>query len=366
MDGFRKLCFLLTSVLFVFSCSHKKPEVTRAYYYWRTDNATYDERKFLKHSDIRKVYAHLMDVDWSNVYGAIPVTNHELVSMNFEFARYDSFPVQMVPVVFITNKTFERIDSTVELETLALRLVRRCLPAYDPIDRNYESRNHLSYGSLPVRPKEIQIDCDWTEKTRSKYFAFLKKVKSLLPSDSIKISATIRLHQYKYPNKTGVPPVDRGMLMVYNISDPKKYGTDNSIFQEKKAAAYFTSNKKYPLPLDMALPAWSWCIIYRNKQFYQVENELEEQELKTLSFLKSSGNHFYQVTQDTVFRDLFLRPGDEIKFESTDELSLKAAAKLARKAANVDAYTVSLFELSEQEIQRYNNETLIEVYSSFH
>ena len=364
MDGFRKLCFLSTSFLFILSCSNKKPEVTRAYYYWRTNGATWQERKFLKQNGIRKLYAHLMDVDWSNVFGAIPVANHELVNMNLEFVRYDSFPVQIVPVVFITNKTFERIDSS-DIETLAIRLVRRCLPAYDAVDRNYESRNHSSYFGLAVKPNEIQFDCDWTETTRGKYFAFLRKVKSLLPSDSIKVSATIRLHQFKYPNKTGVPPVDRGMLMIYNISDPKKYGTDNSIFEEKKAAAYFTSNKKYPLPLDMALPAWSWCIIYRNKQFYQVENELDEQELKTLSFLRPRGNHFYQVTQDTVFRDLFLRPGDEIKAESTDKLSLKAAAKLATKAVNADAYTVSLFELSEQEIQRYNNEKLLEVYSSF-
>ena len=364
MDGFPRFFCLSTTIFLLFSCSNKKPEVTEAYYYWRTNNASVGERNFLKQHGIKKLYAHLIDVDWSNVYGPIPVASNELGAMNYEFARFDSFPIQIIPVVFITNKTFEKIDSF-EIPLLAKRLVRRCLPAYDDIDKNYEKRNFSFYFGLPLGPKEIQFDCDWTVNTAGKYFSFLKEVKKLLPSDSIKISATIRLHQFKYPGKTGVPPVDRGMLMVYNISDPKQYKLDNSIFEEDKASPYFTSTKRYPLPLDIALPAWSWCIIYRNKQFYQVENDLDEDELNKVSFLKPKGNHFYEVTQDTVYHDLFLRPGDEIKAERTDERSLKAAAKLARNARNTDTFTVSLFELSEKEIQRYSYETLHEVYSSF-
>lgn len=318
----------------------------------------------LKEHRVEKLYVHLMDVDWSYSQGPIPVTQNELELTHTALTQYDSFPKQLVPVIFITNKTFEQIDSF-DIPLLATRLVRRCLPQYDALDADYEKRHNIPADRGTILPKEIQIDCDWTPRTKGKYFFFLQKVKSMLPDSTI-LSATIRLHQYKYPATTGVPPVHRGMLMVYNISDPKKYTDLNSIFDRKLAAAYFTSDKKYPLPLDIVLPAWSWSIVYRNHEFYQVENGLNEEDLKAVSFLKATGNHFYTVTQDTVYHDLFLRIGDEIKTEGIDSTALKAATALSKKAVNTDSFTVSLFELSKKEFQQYNYEIINEVYTSFH
>lgn len=367
MDTYRRLCLFLFTILLI-SCSKQQPKpVTRAYYYWRMGNdpARY-EVGFLKQHGIQKLYVHLLDVDWSEVYGAVPVSSYDPKEMFHDMRMYDSFTVQYTPVIFITNKTMEHIDSF-DLPVLAKRIVRRCLPAYDAEDVVYEQRHRYYWerGKEDLRPKEIQIDCDWTTKTAGKYFALLKQIKDLLPSDSIKLSATVRLHQFRYPKKTGVPPVDRGMLMVYNLSDPKQYGGGNSIFDSKKAKAYFNGVKAYPLPLDFALPAWSWCIIYRDKKFYQVENELTEETLKGLSFLKPKNNHMYTVVQDTVYKDLFLRPGDEIKAEAVSEKELLQATELAKSAVNSNECTVSLFELSENEFQRYSHESIDKVYTSF-
>jgi hypothetical protein len=352
-------------LLVVSFCSCKQRQVDKAYYYWRSGDATFAERKFLKQQNIHKLYVRILDVDWNEVQGAIPVNSGSMESINYDLKNYDSFPVQIVPVVFITNKTFESIDSN-DLGQLAKRVVRRCLPSWDEVDVRYEKNHYFVNRGGPVRPKEIQIDCDWTVKTASYYFSFLKQLKQLLPADSVKVSATVRLHQYKYPGKTGVPPVDRGMLMVYNISDPKQYTRNNSIFEESKAKPYFNKAKQYPLPLDMALPAWSWCIVYRSKQFYQIENGLAEEDLKMQSFLQPAGDHFYRVTADTVYRDLFLRPGDEIKAEGIDEKMLQQAAALAKKAVNTDHFTVSLFELSEKELNQYKDEILTDIYTRFH
>lgn len=55
--------------------------------------------------------------------------------------------------------------------------------------------------------------------------------------------------------------------MCYNISDIKNPGTENSIFTEGEARKYFTNINKYPLPLDIALPAFSWAVVYRNGKF---------------------------------------------------------------------------------------------------
>ncbi|MEO6455529.1 MAG: hypothetical protein ABIN97_15725 [Ginsengibacter sp.] len=324
---------------------------------------TSNEKKFLKEHRIQKLYVHLMDVDWSAVQGAIPVSSNERLLTNSVLQADNSFPKELVPVVFITNQTFERIDSF-DIPLLAIRLVRRCLPAYDEMDRDYENRHHFQFYHGAILPKEIQFDCDWTVRTKEKYFSFLREVKKLLPAD-VQLSATVRLHQFKYPDKTGVPPVNRGMLMVYNISDPKEYGIHNSIFESDRAEAYFNSVKTYPLPLDIVLPAWSWCIIYRNKKFYQVQNELTEEDLKKASFLKPKGNYYYSVVKDTVYHDLFLRLGDEIKSESIDEKDLREATAMSKKAVNTDSFTISVFELSEKEFQQYNHENIDKVYSSY-
>jgi hypothetical protein len=365
MDIFGRPCLFIFTIAFCFSCSqpHSK-KITLAYYFWRMGEPTGEERKFLKEHQVEKLYVHLLDVDWSPIQGPVPVTSNEMQLTNNALKQYDAFPKELVPVIFITNKTFELID-TLDIPLLAKRLVRRCLPAYDAEDIAYEERHFIKSSKGTIMPKEIQIDCDWTTKTKGKYFHFLREVNKLLP-DNVLLSATVRLHQYKYPAKTGVPPVDRGMLMLYNISDPKKYGQANSIFDEKKTASYFNSNKPYPLPLDIVLPAWSWCIVFRAHQFYQVENELAEDDLQRISFLKSMGNHMYTVMQDTVYRDLFLRMGDEIRAEGIDDAQLKAATELSRKAVNADSFTVSLFELSQKEYQHYSHEVIDEVYTSFH
>lgn len=365
--GFKPRYFLFALILLsIFSsCSDnkRKTTVTKSYYFWRTGKSiTSSEIMFLKEHAISKLYVKLLDVDWRELDGAYPVSETSLEEIQHSFDEYKITDINLVPVLFITNKTFTKVDSA-SLPLLAKRVIRRCLPAWDSIDVEYEQGRSFK-GSRPYFPTEIQFDCDWTVSTAGKYFYFLHIVDSLLRPEQITLSATIRLHQFKYTEKTGVPPVDRGMLMVYNISDLTQYGAGNSIFEPAKAGAYFTG-KKYPLPMDIALPAYSWAIIFRDKQFYQIYNHLSESDLKKYSFLRSTGNHLYQVTQDTVALNLFLRRGDEIRAETIDNKLLLEAALLARKAVNTDSLSLALFELSESEIKNYDHETIEAVYNSY-
>ena len=163
----------------------------------------------------------------------------------------------------------------------------------------------------------------------------------------------------------GIPPVDRGMLMVYNIGDVTKYSTTNSIFEYDKARQYFTGDKKYPLTMDIALAAYSWGILYRDKKFYQIENGMTVDTLRTATFLKPTGNNFYAVKEEKYFFNELIRPGDEIKMESVTDETLLQAAKLARKASNDDYLHVALFELSADEIKAFQHETIESVYNNF-
>ncbi len=363
---------LFTFIFFLFCafficCSQKKNQVVRSYYFWRSGtNINKEEISFLKRHGIHKLYARLLDVDWNEVYGAYPVASASLNNLN-DALQHDSASVSIVPVIFITNKTFQQIDSA-DIPLLAKRIVRRCMPAYDSADIAFEKSKKPTFdnqpSTLPV-PQEIQFDCDWTISTSGKYFYFLQMVRSFLSGYGVTLSATVRLHQYKYPEKTGIPPVSRGMLMVYNTSDPTRYSEENSIFEKDKARAYFTRGEAYPLAMDIALPAYSWCIIFRNQRFYQIENQISEADLVKCTWLKRSASHVYKVVADTVFNDLFLRCGDEIKVEATSEKVLTYAAELAEKAVNTSNFSVALFELSSNEIKNYSNDAIEAVYARY-
>ncbi len=69
-------------------------------------------------------------------------------------------------------------------------------------------------------PREIQIDCDWTERTRNAYFQLLTALKREPFLQGKILSATIRLHQVKYVQRSGIPPADRGRVCFFLLDAP--------------------------------------------------------------------------------------------------------------------------------------------------
>jgi hypothetical protein len=172
---------------------------------------------------------------------------------------------------------------------------------------------------------EIQIDCDWTERTREKYFGFLKSLKQRYPDKLI--SATIRLYPYKYYEKMGVPPVDKGLLMCYNLTDIKSPDNYNSIFKIGDLKQYL-GIKKYPLPLDVALPVFGWYAWFSDGKFkgiiYPDENDSVTADKR---FFKQAGSN-YLLIGDTIINNNYLREGDLLRLEYPDQDELAEAAKM--------------------------------------
>lgn len=351
--------YLWVCISGLMACRQRKPVVTRAYYFWRNSTIVEGEEKaFLRKHAVTKLYAKCLDIDWNSIHHAYPLTITNVHHIPYGFKYYDTLNTRVVPVVFLTNKTFQQIDSA-EIPLLATHVLRKCIPGFD-------SLAIPQYGNYPYTvPEEVQIDCDWTTTTKEKYFYFLRCVRTQLDARAVTLSATIRLHQFKNPHLTGVPPVDRGMLMVYNISRLTEYTPVNSIYDQEKAAPYFTRKKAYDLPLDIALPAYSWAIFFHHRKFSMIDNGLTRDSLDNMSFLRLAPNGFYQVTADTVLSGLYIRPGDEIKMEKIEEATLLQAAKMAGRAINTDSFSVALFDLSTPEIKNYRHETIEQVYTGF-
>ena len=86
--------------------------------------------------------------------------------------------------------------------------------------------------------KVIQVDCDWTKGTAAIYFDLLNSLKA-----HYELDVTIRLHQIKYANDTGIPPVDHGTLMLYDTGDMSNMFA-NSILTMDDGRSYISNERR--------------------------------------------------------------------------------------------------------------------------
>ena len=219
-----------------------------AVYYWRTD-LRFDstERAFLKQYHIRKVYCRYFDVVM-NDEATEPKPN---ATITFSDTLPDS--IEIIPTVYITEDCMHQVH-----KGLAEKIVKRIMQMNETNDIK--------------GVREIQIDCDYTSRSRKTYYDFLKEVKSQLTTLHYQLSTTIRLHQLSME----APPVGYGVLMIYNTGDPRNFVERNPILDIRDVQPYLKRLDKYPLPLAAAYPVYQWV---RNIHGVRVEHTVEADEI---------------------------------------------------------------------------------------
>lgn len=198
-----------------------------SFYYWQPVFATDSmETNVLKDNDVRMLYVRYFDVDRAD---------SDSLAQTSSLIRFDQLPsgYAIVPVIRLHNNVFEHLDSAA-LPALAARVLA--------LVRGINASAHLNTA-------ETQFDCDWTQSTRDNYFNFLRRYGVL--SGSV-ISSTIRLQQLN-ADHNGVPPVDHGVLIFYNM-DNADTPVRNPAYERPVAHRYTPSLRSYPLSLDLALP----------------------------------------------------------------------------------------------------------------
>ncbi len=215
-------------------------------------------------------------------------------SFVFKKTSFKTLPThEIVPVIYIDNPVWKKMKAST--------MVRKVLDAL---------------SKMPLKKySEIQVDCDWTERSKKSYFEFLKGLKE---QSVKKISATIRLHQIKYYRKTGVPPLDYGVLMYYNMSDFKDTETKNYILDLEVAKQYHYNFDSYPLALNLALPLYSQATIIRFSKVVGLVDGVREEELN--SNFKKLKEHLYVVEKTHYFKERLFYKGDRVR---VDEVSVK-------------------------------------------
>lgn len=243
---YQKMTVWLFLLLVVMGCNEQHDlDSSNSVYYWRTEfRLDSTEMDFLTKYHIRKVYCRYFDVV-INREGDEPVPN---ATISFS----SSFPkdVEVIPTVYITEDCMHEWH-----ETLAEKLVKRI--------RQMNETNDI------VGVREIQIDCDYTAKSRRMYYRFLEAVKKAWGGC---LSTTIRLHQLSMK----APPVDYGVLMVYNTGNPQNYTERNPILDLRDVTPYLRYLCDYPLPMAAAYPVFSWL---RTIQGVHVTHTVEADEI---------------------------------------------------------------------------------------
>ncbi len=320
-------------------------QVSPAFYHWQTRlNLSDVEQKYLDNTYSNKLYVKFFDIDKQK--GApepFPLARLQVDTNSF-------LPDTIVPTVFITNR------SLLNLESSAVKLLAQ---------RLYQLIQKLEQQFGPVSIPEIQIDCDWSQQTRHNYFLLLETLREQYLSRDQLLSATIRLHQLKYPDQTGIPPVDRGMLMFYNMGEVTQWNETNSILNLETATQYIIPSAAYPIPLDLALPLFRWGVLFRDGQMIKLINELGPEQLQdTARFTQVDQSHI-QVIKSTYLDGYYLYKGDQLRLEASELLDLRKAIEMLKPYFPRKSFTLAYYHLDMPIVQRFPHKALSNLIEQF-
>lgn len=325
--------FVIIFFLGHLSCEQNKPYPRINFYYWKT---TYSNTKFLddylNQLKTKRIYMRLFDI--------VKSENNILPNEIIQFKEPFKNGIECIPTIFIRNEVWYEIDSIKVLE-----LADKC----SSLSKQIMKTNGVNF-------KEMQIDCDWSIGTRGFYFYFLEQLKKRNPN--LVYSVTIRLHQIKYFETTGVPPVHRFVLMMYNIGSLGNM-TRNSIYNHSTASMYIPFIMNYPKKLSIALPIFSWAVHMRDNKVQKL--------LPTFDFSLAGDNLEIKTSNLAIARSSFFyngryfKKGDKLKHEGIEEDDLKTIAVQLKKIKMNTPEEIIYFHLDSTCLKSFSPNFLREI-----
>ncbi len=320
------------------ACNHHNNKLL-SFYYWKTSFHLGEyEKEALAYNAVKTLYVRYCDVDLAP--GDTAPKPVSPVNLDTSVKYYN-----IVPVVFIKNRTFERIDSS------GIRLLA------ENIFKLVSQLNHSQNIDTPA----IQFDCDWTERTKDNYFLFIKQYRAVSKQD---ISCTIRLHQVKYPGRTGIPPVDHGVLMYYNMGSINA-GPQSSIYEKSIADKYNSFIKAYPLQLDVALPIFSWGLKIRDSRVVELLNKIYFSHFKNDSNFRLVRNNWFTVTHACFKAGYYFAEGDGVKLEQVTGDELLEIAEQVNRYSNNKIRNIIFYDLDSSNLARYEKDIFKKILDRF-
>lgn len=307
-------------------------------YWWKTVfNPNRNELEFLKQHSIKRVYVKFFDV--------VPYSGEDDYIAPVATVRFDSPKpdgVEIVPVVFISTKAVRRMA---DIGGGAEKIVKRV-------------RNMASYNNLG-EVKELQLDCDYSWRDAGAFNNLCNEVRKLI-GDSVVLSATIRVSQLK--NTSSLPPVDRGVLMLYNTGSFKNYYSKNSILSSEDVELYLKDSGDFGLPLDLAFPAYRWGLWFDGLNTFNAILHTSDFSDTTL-YSAINGTNRLSVNKDHFVDGQHIRKGDKIRPEVSDYNEIMKTKKLVFNALKDNCRDIILFHLDSAQLNQFNANEIDSIYN---
>lgn len=295
------------------------------------------EKSTLQDNQVKKLYIRYFDIDWNaKLQKAFPQS-----PIRFEESPKD---FTIVPVIYIKNKVL--LAENINVLDLAQKT--------NNFIQQINAKNNISC-------KEIQIDCDWTLASRDNYLKFINDFKKI---SGKKLSATIRLHQIKYYTKTKIPNVDKGVLMYYNMGEITPDSL-NSIYDRNIANRYLATLKKYPLPINIALPIYSWAVHVQDGKVIGLKNKIDVRGFERDTNFNLFKQNWFKVKNSNYKNGTFYKKGDWLKLEGiTENDLLEMADDLEENTARMPSEII-FYDLDEFNIKNYEKDLFEQVVARF-
>lgn len=357
----KKLIYLLTALI-LFGCGRRQAAVqvvvaidsadsvaiktitsrceANSIYHWKTTfNPTESGMGIYREHDIKRLYLRFFDVALDNHWleeqlAPIPIATTV-------FSQIPSEDMETIPVVYITLDAMR--DMKGQEAEYADKIVTRVLA----MTKRHKIRNVY----------EIQLDCDWTGTTRESYFKLCQAARDSLHKQGIALSVTVRLHQL---NETLYPPVDRGVLMLYNTGGLKNTETVNSILDSRNVESYLKKTITYGIPLDYAYPTFAWGVWFSDGKFRAI---LHNTNFSDEEFYQWQSKNMYKVIKNHYLESHALNTGDIIRLENSDyEEVLKVKKRVESK---LQGYSVILYHLDSANLSQYTYNEIKNIYDHY-
>lgn len=341
----KSVIYLFLTIAFSLACESER-QTERGFYYWKSVfEWQARDNDFLAKLKVKKLYIKYFDVKWNEQKQTLtPVAKIE-----FRDKPSTIIGADVIPVVFITNESIKNLSDSL-MKDLGKKI-------FDEIESINLKNNNIQVA-------EIQIDCDWTARTQKKYFALLTHLKSLLPKNVL-LSATIRLHQVKYAKKQGIPPIDKGLLMCYNMDSPKKFTIQNSIFDLSVAKDYLKEIDEYPLKLDVALSIFAWGVIFEQGNFKGLINNLTISHLENNAAFKKIDKNRFVALANTRIKNVSIKAKDLIRVEESNLKEVQSLADFIADRLPKIPLNIVLFHYDAFLIKHHKQEDFAPVFEAF-
>lgn len=319
-----------------------------AVYYWKTVfQLDTTDLRFMQRHNIRRIYLRMFDVVPND--NELFSGNKSIPNASVRFEKYYDFDpldsiedLEITPTVYIT---LEALKAEWEEDQLATKIVNRV-------------KNMASYNHISDYVRELQLDCDWTEDTEYSFFQLCREVREKIDADSLEwgLSSTIRLHQLRKK----APPVDRGVLMLYNTGSFKNPDSHNSILDIADVKPYLKHINTYPLQLDCAYPTYSWNLIFHEGKF----NGIFRGDIKRIDgYSKASSDNVIRVANDTIIAGKLLQTGDLIRTETSPFSTIKDVKILVDKAMIGKPHSNILYHFDSDNLSDYSYDEIKTIFN---